>query len=141
MLSGEGEGLFKRALLGNEDLGRRKDVVGEEEVCEIAELAEGFDTSLHERCDLAKIVVTEDRGTQRRVEVLGRERAKILAVEPLQLREVKDRTAEANVFEVEAFDHLSESEFFGDRPVPSGMPPPIRPRKLIMASGRKPACR
>ena len=72
LLGGEGEGLFEGALFREEDLGRGKDVVGEEEVGEVAELAEGFDAGLDERCDLAEIVVAEDGGAERGVEVLGR---------------------------------------------------------------------
>jgi len=46
LFGGEGEGLFRGALLGDEDFGCRHDVVGEEEVGEVAELAEGFDAGL-----------------------------------------------------------------------------------------------
>ena len=49
LFGGEGERLFEGALFGDEDLGWRHDVVGEEEVGEVAELAEGFDAGLDER--------------------------------------------------------------------------------------------
>ena len=75
----------------------------------------------------------------------GREGAEVLAVQPLELGEVEDGAAEADVVEVEVLDHLGERELFGDAVGPcswsAGMPPPMRPRKLRMASGRKPAWR
>ena len=65
----------------------------------------------------------------------------------LSFGEVEDGTAEADVVEVEVRDHVGEGEdvglaLFGGgllvwiRSVGAGMPPPMRPRKLIMASGR-----
>ncbi len=53
LLGGEGEGFFEGALLGDEDLGCGEDVVGEEEVGEVAEFAEGFDAGLDERRNVA----------------------------------------------------------------------------------------
>ena len=72
-------------------------------------------------------------------------RAEVLAVEPLELGEVEDGAAEADVFEVEVLDHLGEGELVLDALGPllmsAGMPPPMRPRKLMTASGRKPDSR
>ncbi len=98
LLGGEGERLFEGALLGEKDLGRGEDVVGEEEVGEVAELAEGFDAGLDERGDLAEIGVAEDVDAERGVEVVGREGAEVLAVEPLEFGEVEDGTAERECF-------------------------------------------
>ncbi len=56
-VGGEGEGLFQGAFFGEEDLGRGDDIVAEEEVCEVAELGEGFDAGLDEGGDGSQVVV------------------------------------------------------------------------------------
>lgn len=110
----EGEGFFGGAFLGEPDFGWGKDVVGEEEAGEVAELAEGLDAGLHEGGDGAEVVVAEDAGADGVEELLGREGAEVLAVQPLELGEVEDGAAEADVGEDEVLDHLGEGELFGD---------------------------
>ncbi len=113
LLGGEGEGLFGGAFFGDEDFGRRHDVVGEEEVGEVAELAEGFDAGLDERGDLLEVGVAEDGLAQGCVELFGGEGADVFAVEPLEFGEVEDGAAEADVFDVEVGDHVGEGEDVG----------------------------
>jgi len=83
LLGGEGEGLFGSAFFGDEDLGWRHDVVGEEEVGEVAELAEGFDAGLDQRGDLLEVGVAENGFAQGCVELFRGEGADVFAVEPL----------------------------------------------------------
>jgi hypothetical protein len=50
------------------------------------------------------------RGSKRGVEVCGSESADVFAIELLELGQVKDRAAEADVFHVKVLDHLWERE-------------------------------
>ena len=114
LVGGEGESIFGGAFFGDPDLGGGDDVVGEEEAGEVAELGEGLDAGLHEGGDAAEVVVGEDAVADGEEEVFGREGAEILAVEPLELGEVEDGSADADVGEDEVLDHLGEGELFGD---------------------------
>src|SRR5260370_18087037 len=115
MLGGEGERLLQCALLWNESFGCWQNIVGEEEVRQIAKFAQRFNSSLHKRSDVAEIIVTENSRTQCRVEVFKRESTEIFAVEPPKLRQVEDGTAEPNIFYLEALHHLFERKLFCDR--------------------------
>ena len=68
LIGGEGQCLFEGALFGDEELGGGEDFVAEEEVGEVAELAEGLDAGLDERGDLAEVVVGEEGGAEAVVE-------------------------------------------------------------------------
>ena len=88
------------------------DVVAEEEVGEIAELAQGFDAGLDERCDGAEVVVGKEDGAELVEELFARELAQVLAVEPLELDEIEDGAAERDALEDEVLNHLLEAEDF-----------------------------
>ena len=60
--------------------------------------------------DVAEVVVGEDGAAELGVELLGGELAEVFAVEPLELGEVEDGAAEADVGEDEVLDHLGEGE-------------------------------
>jgi len=151
LLGGECEGLLQRVLLGEEDLWRGHDIVLEEEVGHLAELGEGFDAGLDEGGDAAEVIVRKDGGAQGGEEGLGGESAEVLSVEPLELGEIEDRAAKGDALEVEFFEHLWEGEMSPclmlmpletiSSSVGWAMPPPMRPRKLSMAWGRKPDSR
>jgi hypothetical protein len=55
LLCGKGQHLFQRALLGQKDLGRGKNVICEKEVRQIAELAQRLDAGLDKRSDIAQV--------------------------------------------------------------------------------------
>ena len=93
-------------FLGRKTSGGGHDVVLEEEVGHVAELGEGLDAGLDERGDAAEVVVGEEGGAQGGEEIIRRERAEVLAVEPLELGEVEDRAAEGDALEVELLEHL-----------------------------------
>ena len=63
--------------------------------------------------DLLEVRVAEDGFAEGCVEVFGREGADVFAVEPLEFGEVEDGAAEADVFDVEAGDHVGEGEDVG----------------------------
>ncbi len=63
--------------------------------------------------DLLEVGVAEDGFAQGCVEGFGGEGAEVFAVEPLELGEVEDGAAEADVFDVEAGDHVGEGEDVG----------------------------
>ena len=93
---------------------------------------------------MPEVVVGEDGCAQRCEEGFGRERAEILAVEPLELGEVEDRAAQRDALEVEPLEHLGEREDVAFLDVEAisicvgcAMPPPIRPRKLMHGLGQE----
>src|SRR5580704_4998368 len=116
LFRGEDERLLQRALLWNDDFGRWKNVVGEEEVRQIAKFAQRLNPGLHKCSDLAEIVVTKNGGPQRSVKVFRRQSPEILSVEPPQLCQVEDWATKANILYLEAFHHLFQRKLLSDRP-------------------------
>ncbi len=62
---------------------------------------------------LLEVAVAEDGFAQGFVEGFGGLGAEVFAVEPLELGEVEDGAAEADVFDVEVLEHILKGEDIG----------------------------
>src|ERR1017187_10339848 len=108
LFGGEGQSLFQRALLRQEDLRRGHYVILEEEVGHVAKLGQRLDARLHQRRDVAQMLVGKNDVAQCLEEGLGWKCAQVLAVQPLQLGQVEDRPAQRDTLEIELLQHLGE---------------------------------